>query len=117
MRKRREIGQSSDIAFLLIIFFLLLAGIATTHSISIELPEDNTAHIIDNASQTLKLLKDGSTILDEQVISRTALPTHLNANTHLLIEIEEETIWQEVVSLLALIEQLGVESLNLELLP
>ncbi len=39
MRKRKELGQSSDIAFLLIIFFLLLSGVTASHSLDLQIPK------------------------------------------------------------------------------
>ena len=118
-KKRRDLGQTSDIAFLLIIFFLLLSGISSSHTLSLELPSHtSTSTTTEEATlQTLTLTRNGALSLNKQTTSLSQLPTLVTHTTDLILEVEDETTWQEVVSTLAAIQQLQPVSLELEMMP
>ncbi|HKM08280.1 MAG TPA: biopolymer transporter ExbD, partial [Sphaerochaeta sp.] len=63
MRKRRDLGQPSDIAFLLIIFFLLLAGINTTQSIALN-TNSSKASLEDTVVLQALLTHEGRLLLE-----------------------------------------------------
>ncbi|ADY12426.1 biopolymer transporter ExbD [Sphaerochaeta globosa] len=117
MRKRKELGQSSDIAFLLIIFFLLLSGVAASHSL--ELNMSSSAILIGEAQDPLELtLKhDGTLLFQDRVLQNAELTPFLNQEPHLSLAIEAKTDWQTVVSLMSLLEQYPLSSLSLEVMP
>lgn len=117
MRKRKELGQSSDIAFLLIIFFLLLSGVTASHSLDLQIPK--TSVLVGDAEETIAitLKQDGSIIYHERILQTSELPSVLNQKPHLTLAIESKTDWQTVVSLLSMLEQYPLGSLSLEVLP
>lgn len=112
-RKRRDLGQSSDIAFLLIIFFLLLAGINTSQSL--ELTTSATSSLQTDKEFISALLTENGTLI-VQGIDYTPLEfaTKLSPNTALTLHIEEETSYQQVIDILSLAEQHQIASLSLE---
>lgn len=117
MRKRRELGQSSDIAFLLIIFFLLLSGVTASHSL--DLNTSNSSILVGEAQEHLELtLKQDETVLfQDRVLNNAELTPFLNQKPHLTLSIEAKTDWQTVVSFLSLLEQYPLSSLSLEVVP
>ena len=118
-KKRRDLGQSSDIAFLLIIFFLLLSGISSSHSISLDLPSSTSARTSaeEITNQTLSLGQDGSLSLADQIITTNQLPSLVTNSTHLTLQVEADTAWQHVVSTLSMLQQREPASLELEMMP
>ncbi len=114
MRKRRDLGQPSDIAFLLIIFFLLLAGITTTQSIALH---TTTRENIPTEAVVLHALltQQGTILLEEQRYTPLQFAKTLLPNTTLHLSVEEETSWQQVVDILSLTEQRQVAGLSLTL--
>lgn len=117
MRKRKELGQSSDIAFLLIIFFLLLSGVAASHSLDLNI--SRSAILVGEAQEHLELTlkQDGILLFQERALSNSELTPFLNQKPHLTLTIESKTDWQTVVSLLSILEQYPLSSLSLEVLP
>ncbi|MDY0289703.1 MAG: biopolymer transporter ExbD [Sphaerochaeta sp.] len=112
MRKRRDLGQPSDIAFLLIIFFLLLAGINTTQSIDLR---TSTSKETMKETVILKALltQQGTILLDDSAYTPFEFAIQLTPNTTLHLQVEGETSWQQVVDLLSLTEQRQIAGLSL----
>ena len=112
MRKRRDLGQPSDIAFLLIIFFLLLAGITTTQSIALN---TSTSKVIKEDTIALQALltQQGIILLENQAYTPFEFAIQLTPNTTLHLQVEAETSWQQVVDLLSLTEQRQIAGLSL----
>nr|WP_321263078.1 biopolymer transporter ExbD [uncultured Sphaerochaeta sp.] len=115
MRNRRNLGQPSDIAFLLIIFFLLLSGIASSGSIPISLESSVTSETPGTALITLTILKDGSILLGNETLELQSIAKLIASAKHVSIIVERNTSWQHVVSLLSIIEQQSTASFSLEL--
>lgn len=116
MRKRRDLGQPSDIAFLLIIFFLLLAGINTTQSLSLHTNASNVAQTETVPLQAL-LTQQGTLVLEGTTFSPLEFSSKLSDNTTLHLQVEGEASWQQVVDILSLTEQKKVAGLSLEMAP
>lgn len=114
MRKRRDLGQPSDIAFLLIIFFLLLAGINTTQSIALH-TNTTTAPQPDSVVVQALLTQQGTVVLENETHTPLSFAQKLTSGTTLHIQVEEETSWQQVVDLLSLTEQRQIAGLSLTL--
>ena len=112
MRKRRDLGQPSDIAFLLIIFFLLLAGINTTQSIALHTNTSDTSQTDTVVLQAL-LTQQGVLLLEDQIYTPLEFANMLTPNTTLHLRVEAETSWQQVVDLLSLTEQRMIAALSL----
>ncbi|NCC64784.1 MAG: hypothetical protein EOM15_09025 [Spirochaetia bacterium] len=117
MRNRKSPGLSSDIAFLLIIFFLLLAGISTSQSLTVNLEKETKNGTDTLITKTLELLEDGSLFLDEKAITYADLAKAIAEDTHVSLYIKENTPYQIVVQLLSSLEVANPGSLVLEVLP
>ncbi len=115
MRNRRNLGQPSDIAFLLIIFFLLLSGIASSGSIPISLGSSETIATPGGALISLTILGDGTILLGDETQELQSIAKHIEPAKHVSITVERNTSWQHVVSLLSIIEQQSKASFSLEL--
>ncbi|MFA6680961.1 MAG: biopolymer transporter ExbD [Sphaerochaeta sp.] len=114
MRKRRDLGQPSDIAFLLIIFFLLLAGINTTQSIALQ-TRAAIAPQPDSIVVQALLTQQGTVVLENETHTPLSFAQKLTSGTTLHLSVEEETSWQQVVDLLSLSEQRQIAGLSLTL--
>jgi len=112
MRKRRDLGQPSDIAFLLIIFFLLLAGINTTQSLALHTNTSDASQTDPAVLQAL-LTQQGTILLEDQSYTPLEFARRLTPNTTLHLRVEAETSWQQVVDLLSLTEQRQLAGLSL----
>lgn len=112
MRKRRDLGQPSDIAFLLIIFFLLLAGINTSQSIALHTSTSKES-LQDTVTLQALLTEQGTLLLDDQFYTPLEFAMKLTPNTTLHLQVEADTSWQQVVDLLSLTEQRQIVGLSL----
>ena len=98
-RKRQVLGQSSDIAFLLIIFFLLLIGVNGTRSIDFSTlgeptPEAKTPVFITMDS-------NGKLYHEAAPISFESLRELMEKSETIHLKIAGENAWQDVVDVLA----------------
>lgn len=103
-RKRRELAQSSDIAFLLIIFFLLLAGLDVSKAISYRQaqPAGGTA----DASPVSLTLEDGDILrYRDQTISLSQCEELLGQASQLTLTVDDRATWQGVVDILSIAEK------------
>ena len=112
MRKRRDLGQPSDIAFLLIIFFLLLAGINTSQSIALN-TSSSKASLEETVVLRALLTQEGTLLLANQVYTPLEFARELTPSTTVHLQVEAETSWQQVVDLLSLTEQRQIAGLSL----
>lgn len=108
MRRRpKEIAQSSDIAFLLIFFFLLLAGLESSKALTLQ---QSTATISSQETTiSLVLEADGSVRYQGTPLTGTNLENLLATVKQADISIQDTTPWQNVVDLLSLANQTGTE--------
>ncbi|MDD7202190.1 MAG: hypothetical protein SPF89_08295 [Sphaerochaetaceae bacterium] len=103
-RKRKELAQSSDIAFLLIIFFLLLAGLDMTKAISYR--QTQPAGEIADASPVSLTLEDGDTLrYQNQTISLSQCKDLLDGAGQLTLTVDDNATWQGVVDILSIAEE------------
>jgi len=114
MRKRRDLGQPSDIAFLLIIFFLLLAGITTTQSIALH---TSTSKEIQKDTVVVQALlsQQGAIQIEGESYAPFEFAARLTPNTTLHLQVQAETSWQQVVDILSLTEQRHIAGLSLSM--
>ena len=116
MRKRRDVGQPSDIAFLLIIFFVLMAGVTISHGFTSDLLSTSVHAPSTSANVQLVLMENGTIVHDGRVVQGDGLSSLLTPESMIHVLIEGKTPWQLVVDLFARIERHSVSSLSLELL-
>jgi biopolymer transport protein ExbD len=112
-RRRQDLAQPSDIAFLLIIFFLLLSGIEVSKSLDLQSGTNTHAQA---ESISLVIYGDGLITKDAQQTSLVALEGILNSQTSLSVFVETDTTWQAVVDVLSLAQRKQVASTQVELL-
>lgn len=104
-RKHQTLAQSSDIAFLLIIFFLLLAGLDMSKSISYR-----QAQGVAEASPLSLFLEGGDTLrYQNQAITLMQCRTLLSETKTLVLTVDDHASWQGVVDILAIAEEAGTK--------
>lgn len=103
---RKELAQSSDIAFLLIIFFLLLSGLESNKALPMEKRGNGTG---TEETCELILLSDGSIRYGDGTIPLSALSSFLSSYTIIDLTIEDDVPWQKVVDLFAVAEKLNMK--------
>lgn len=105
-RTRNPVGQSSDIAFLLIIFFLLLSGLTGNRSVALSV--EHTMHISERTPLLLMLQEDGSILSEGTMVSSGELPAMFKSHAELHVAIDEACAWQHVVHILSLADAYGM---------
>lgn len=126
-RKRKHInaldsGSLSDLAFLLIIFFIVIAVFNVNMGFLIDLPKKNSSKIV-NVSDIIKvtLEADGKLFSDDAEISvenlkisvKERLTKRPNMTLYLLIDPEAE--YQKVVDVIDVIRQLKVDNFSFKM--
>lgn len=114
-----ETAASSDLAFLLIIYFLVIAGFNVNLGFLVNLPERGSIRIVE-ADELLRFEMDNNgklfyeayeiNIAGAERIIRTAVARH--PNLALLLLIDGGAPWQQVVSFVELAQMLQVDSFS-----
>ncbi|MBN2859949.1 MAG: biopolymer transporter ExbD [Sphaerochaetaceae bacterium] len=117
MRKRKELAQPGDIAFLLIIFFLLLAGVGASRAIPLKVEPSSGGEDTVGRTLSVTLRQDGRVATATGVLEIEQLAAEFDAATRLTLMVEGQTRWQQVVHTLSLISQSPAASVNLEEVP
>lgn len=116
MRKRRELAQPSDIAFLLIIFFLLLAGVGASRALPLVIASSGGEEG-PHRHLTVTLREDGTLLTSGSVIDEEKVAALLSPGIRITLLIEPRTRWQQVVHTLSLATDVPSASVTLEELP
>jgi biopolymer transport protein ExbD len=114
-----ETSASSDVAFLLIIYFIVIAGFNINQGFLMNLPaKDSTRLILKN--DLLRFELDSSGALQSQGVSlnyisaereiRGAIAAH--PNLAVILTVDDRAPWQSVVSFVELAQKLEVESFS-----
>ncbi|MCL2244135.1 MAG: biopolymer transporter ExbD [Treponema sp.] len=114
-----ETCAASDMAFLLIIYFLVIAGFNLNKGFLVTLPEkDSTREILREDLLRFEMDNDGN-VLHEGIIlnlneARTIIQTaHAgNPGIAVIITISSQAVWQKVVSFIELAQDLMIESFS-----
>ena len=121
-RKRRsfdESSASSDIAFLLIIYFIVIAGFNINKGFLMNLPTKDSARLILKDDLLRYELDDNGALLYKGEVTdfssaereiRAAIAGH--PNLALVLTVAQEAPWQKVVSFVELAQKLEVESFS-----
>ncbi|MDR2483234.1 MAG: biopolymer transporter ExbD [Treponema sp.] len=117
-----ESSASSDIAFLLIIYFIVIAGFNINKGFLMNLPaKDSTRMILKEDLLRFELDQAGAIRLRGGVLDRAAaeqeIRTALGANPNLavLLSVAPDAPWQQVVSFVELAQTLQVDSFSFTL--
>ncbi|MDR3276873.1 MAG: biopolymer transporter ExbD [Treponema sp.] len=122
-RKRRggfgETSASSDIAFLLIIYFLVIAGFNVNKGFLMTLPaKDSSRLILKEDLLRFELDDDGSLLFQGAVISSGEVErtirsaTAANPNLAVILTVSPLAHWQQVVSFVEMAQKLSVDSFS-----
>jgi len=124
LKRRKKTGftdssASSDIAFLLIIYFIVIAGFNINKGFLINLPnKDSTRLILKDDLLRFELDGDGNINFEEQVmgvIETEKLIARVqaeNPNIAVLLSIDPQAQWQRVVSFVELAQDLKIDSFS-----
>jgi len=124
LKRRKRSGftdssASSDIAFLLIIYFIVIAGFNINKGFLINLPnKDSTRLILKDDLLRFELDGNGNINFEEQVmgvIETEKLIARVqaeNPNIAVLLSIDPQAQWQRVVSFVELAQDLKIDSFS-----
>jgi biopolymer transport protein ExbD len=124
LKRRNKIGfadssASSDIAFLLIIYFIVIAGFNVNKGFIMNLPgKDSTRLILRDDLVRFEMDENGNINHDDQVISIKAAEQVIrnrqkgNPNIAVMLSIDPQAQWQQVVSFVELAEDLKIDSFS-----
>ena len=115
-------GSLNDLSFLLIIFFIVIAGFNVNKGFLLNLPSKEKP-IVVNTEDILKcsLSKDGSVILDGKAVEVSELSGQIEAklknwpNMTFLLSIDSECSYQNVVDVISTIRKLKVENFSFKM--
>jgi biopolymer transport protein ExbD len=124
LRRRRknpwgESSASSDIAFLLIIYFIVIAGFNINKGFLITLPAKNSQRLIQKDELLRFSLDENGTLLfrgepSDLSAARTEIRANIaeHPNLAVLLTVDPQTSWQRVVSFVELAQDLQVDSFS-----
>ena len=124
LKRRKKTGftdssASSDIAFLLIIYFIVIAGFNINRGFLINLPaKDSTRLILKDDLLRFELDSEGNINYDAEVMGIKAAEKLIaavqaeNPNVAVLLSIDPQAQWQRVVSFVELAQDLKIDSFS-----
>jgi len=124
LKRRKKTGftdssASSDIAFLLIIYFIVIAGFNINKGFLINLPaKDSTRLILKDDLLRFELDGDGNVNHEEQIMGMVETEKLIaraqaeNPNVAVLLSIDPQAQWQRVVSFVELAQDLKIDSFS-----
>jgi biopolymer transport protein ExbD len=114
-----ESSASSDIAFLLIIYFIVIAGFNVNKGFLLNLPaKDSTRLVLKDDLLRADLDKEGRITLQgeaadwEEAEREIRAAVALRPNLALVLTVDPETVWQNVVSFVEMAQTLNVDSFS-----
>ena len=109
-----------DVTFQLLLFFILSTTLKNSPSFDVHLPEASTDKLLqEDHAFTIVITKDNAIVIDDVAIMKDALEEVLDAevkrnpNLVLVIEADQEVRHKEVVSLMDLASESGIEQLQI----
>jgi biopolymer transport protein ExbD len=118
-KKPEDSSASSDIAFLLIIYFIVIAGFNVNQGFLLNLPARDSTRLVQKEDLLRYYLNARGDLVREGKVQElsaaraeigSALASH--PNLALLLTIDPRTPWQKVVSFVELAQDLEVESFS-----
>jgi len=122
-KRRKNIFQdssaSSDIAFLLIIYFIVIAGFNVNKGFLMNLPaKDSSRLILKDDLLRFEMDTDGNVVYDNEVIKIQGAKTLIqnaqknNPNIAVIITIDGQAHWQNVVNFVELAQDMKIDSFS-----
>jgi len=124
LKRRPKIGfsdssASSDIAFLLIIYFIVIAGFNVNKGFLINLPaKDSKRLILKDDLLRFEMDDDGNLIFEDKIVNIDRAKTIVrdaqaqNPNVALIITIGAKAHWQNVVEFVELAQDMKIDSFS-----
>ena len=114
-----ETCATSDLAFLLIIYFIVIAGFNINKGFLINLPaKDSTRLILRDDLVRFEMDRDGNIIHENEILAvpqaRSLIRSAQNSNPNIavIITIDRQAMWQNVVSFVELAQDLKIDSFS-----
>ena len=121
-RKRLSYGDSaalSDLAFLLIIYFIIIAGFNINKGFLMNLPaKDSTRFVLKDDLLRFELDSSGELFQQGRAVSLSTAETEIRGlvvshpNLAIVLTISPEAPWQKIVSFVELAQKLEIESFS-----
>jgi len=118
-----ETCAASDLAFLLIIYFLVIAGFNINKGFILNLPgKDSSRMILREELLRFEMDAQGDLVYSEEIISishaRNLIQTAQKANPNIavIITINEDAKWQNVVYFVELAQDLQIDSFSFSMM-
>ena len=121
-RRRRSYGDSaalSDIAFLLIIYFIVIAGFNINKGFLMNLPaKDSTRFVLKDDLLRFSLDAGGGLVYQGQTVDFSSAEADIrrlaigHPNLAIVLTVHPEAPWQKVVSFVELAQKLQIESFS-----
>ena len=114
-----ETCAASDLAFLLIIYFLVIAGFNINRGFIMNLPaKDSTRLILREDLLRFEMESNGEIFFNDESITISRAKTVIeaaqreNPNIAIIITIDSHALWQNVVSFVELAQDLHIDSFS-----
>ena len=115
----QESSAASDVAFLLIIYFIVIAGFNVNKGFLLNLPaKDSTRMILREDLLRFEMDREGRIIYNEQTVSIANAKNIIqssqrsNPNIAVIITIDGQAHWQNVVSFVELAQDMQIDSFS-----
>lgn len=116
-------GALSDLAFLLIVFFIVIAVFNINKGFILGLPQKNSTKILNTKDIiSVNLTKDNTLFFNNRVYEPEELEEHVaemlneRPNLTFMLKISGEAEYQNVVNIVDMIEKIDVENFSFSLL-
>jgi biopolymer transport protein ExbD len=112
-----------DIALVLLIIFMVISPILVESQLKVNLPKVTSASNAEEKAFKISVAKGGGLAFQNQVLNRAQLRTKLTAllpkghHASILIQADKEAAFEDVVYVMDLSKQLGVEKLGISVIP
>ena len=122
--KSDDSSASSDVAFLLIIYFMVIAGFNVNKGFIMNLPAKDSTRLIKREDLLrFELDSQGSVLFQGFAIDRATAEATIgeaiadNPNLAVILTISPQAPWQEVVSFVELAQRLQIDSFSFTIAP
>ncbi len=123
MKKRRidiaDSGALSDLAFLLIIFFIVIAVFNINKGFILGIPKKESTKVVNTKDIIkVKIDADGTLNLDNEIITLSDLETKVSSllsvspNLTFLLKIDPEVPFQEVVHIIEIAREMSIDNFS-----
>ena len=118
-----ESSAASDVAFLLIIYFIVIAGFNINKGFLINLPaKDSTRLILRDDLMRFEIDKDGYIIYETELVGIPEAANLIrsaqsgNPNIAVILSIDPAAKWQRIVSFVELAQDLQIDSFSFSMM-